>query len=322
MKQNYDKNIIEWLFHQYFPEKEIIQYSLCDGGIENSNFLIETKGANYILKIFEGFKNKSEEIHAEVSILIHLRELKSNVPEIFVAQNGETIIIGPWEKEVILMEYIDGTKYRDKPLSDDMLFLLWQSIATLNQNLAQISGKYLIPETHVYDLKYIFRHLELRTYVPDYADPVLLWQVWTDIDEIQSTFEKLPTQLIHNDLHSNNIIFKNDELYFIDFSDFLLGSVAQEIAISLFSWCFHHFWHPEGVTEYLRWYESVRKLTLNEKKCLFWCIECRMLNIVLAPYIPESGLDMENYGEWIMRYYAALEKFHEFGKENFMKLIP
>ena len=321
MKQNYDKNIIEWLFHTYFPEKEIVQYSLCDGGIENSNFLIETKGARYILKIFEGLKNTSEEISAEVNILIHLKQLKSNVPEIFVSQKGETIIVGPGDKKVILMEYIDGMKYRDKPLDDDVLFLLWRDIAILNQNLAKISSEYAIPETHVYDLKYIFRHPELRTYQPDYADPSLLSEVWTGIDEIRSTFEELPTQLIHNDLHSNNIIFKDEEIYFIDFSDFLLGSVAQEIAISLFSWCFHHFWHPEGVTEYLRWYESVRKLTTEEKECLFGCIECRMLNIVLAPYIPESGLDIENYGEWIMRYYAALERFHEFWKENFMKLI-
>lgn len=53
MKQNYSPDIIASLFHQYFPEKEIVQHSLCDGGVENSNFLIEAEQGKYILKVFE-----------------------------------------------------------------------------------------------------------------------------------------------------------------------------------------------------------------------------------------------------------------------------
>lgn len=53
MKQNYSPDIIASLFHQYFPEKEIISCSLCDGGVENSNFLITTAQDRYVLKIFE-----------------------------------------------------------------------------------------------------------------------------------------------------------------------------------------------------------------------------------------------------------------------------
>ncbi len=104
----------------------------------------------------------------------------------------------------------------------------------------------------MYDLKYIFRHPELRIHQPDYANSSLLKEVWRDIDEIRSIFEKLPVQIIHNDLHSSNIIFKNNEPYFIDFSDFLVSPIVQEIATSLVSWCFHHFWYPQGMTEYLR----------------------------------------------------------------------
>lgn len=322
MKQNYGKNIIEWLFHQYFPGKEIVAYNLCEWGIENSNFLIQTADSSYILKVFEWFKNHSEMVSAEVNILIDLKKSWSTVPEIFITHDGQSIISGPDNKETILMEYIDGVKYREWPLNNEMLFSLWHCIALFNRDLAELSWRYVVPETHMYDLKYIFKHPELRVHEPDYANPILLKEIWADIDEIRTIFEWLSLQIIHNDLHSNNIIFRDNKPYFIDFSDFLVSPIIQEIATSLVSWCFHHFWYPEGMTEYLRWYESVRKLTTEEKTCLFACIECRMLNIILAAYIPESGIDKVNHNELLSVYYEALERFHTFWKENFSKYIP
>ncbi|MBP7806408.1 phosphotransferase [Candidatus Gracilibacteria bacterium] len=323
MKKNYEKSIIEGLFHQFFPEKGILSYNLCEGGIENSNFLIRTTDSSYVLKIFEGFKNHRDMVCAEVDILIDLEKAGSNVPEIFISTDGRRIIDGPDSKETILTEYIDGEKHRNEPLSDEMLFSLGHRIAVFDDDLAQLTGKYNIPETHMYDLKYIFRHPQLRINQPEYASQALLLEVWSDIDEIRSIFEELPVQIIHNDLHSSNIIFKNNEPYFIDFSDFLVSPIIQEIATSLVSWCFHHFWYPQGMTEYLRGYESVRKLTTEEKKCLFACIECRMLNIILAAYIPDSGIDNSgSHRDFLLVYYEALKRFHEFGKENFIKYIP
>lgn len=74
MKQNYPPDIIASLFHEYFPEKEIISFSLCDGGAENSNFLIETANGKYILKIFENSKNEFEIVQSEVAIMTFVRE--------------------------------------------------------------------------------------------------------------------------------------------------------------------------------------------------------------------------------------------------------
>ena len=75
--------------------------------------------------------------------------------EIFISTGGRRIIDGPDSKETILMEHIDGEKHRNKPLSDEMLFSLWQCIAIFDDDLAQLTWKYTILETHMYDLKYI-----------------------------------------------------------------------------------------------------------------------------------------------------------------------
>jgi len=93
MKQNYEKNIIESLFHEYFPEKEIITYLLCGGGVENSNFLIETETEKYILKVFESSRHDEEIIRSEVAIMIELKKNGSLVPEIFHTQKDDKTII-------------------------------------------------------------------------------------------------------------------------------------------------------------------------------------------------------------------------------------
>jgi Ser/Thr protein kinase RdoA (MazF antagonist) len=72
MKQSYNKNIITTLFHEYFP-KEIAKYALCEGGAENSNFLIETEDQKFILKIFENSKNEIEIVQSEVGIMTAVR---------------------------------------------------------------------------------------------------------------------------------------------------------------------------------------------------------------------------------------------------------
>ena len=83
---------------------------------------------------------------------------------------------------------------------------------------------------------------------------------------------------------------KNNEPYFIDFSDFLVSPIVQEIATSLVSWCFSSFWYPQGMTEYLRWYESVRKLTTEEKNV--FAVSNVVCSISFLPHIYlDSGID-------------------------------
>lgn len=74
MKQNYSQDIITSLFHEYFPQKEIISFSLCKGGAENSNFLIETQDGKYVLKIFENSRNEFNIVQSEVEIMTFVRE--------------------------------------------------------------------------------------------------------------------------------------------------------------------------------------------------------------------------------------------------------
>lgn len=92
MKQNYPLDIIASLFHEYFPEKEILQYSLCEGGVENSNFLIETEQEKYILKVFESSRHDEELIRSEVGIMIETKNSGSPIPQIFLTKNDENVI--------------------------------------------------------------------------------------------------------------------------------------------------------------------------------------------------------------------------------------
>lgn len=322
MKQNYSLDIITSLFHEYFPEKEILQYSLCEGGVENSNFLIETEREKFILKVFESSRHDEDIIRSEVEIMIETRKNGSCVPAIFHTKKDENIIAWPGWKLTILMEFVDGEKYRDAPVDSIPMQHLWKRIAQFQISLHDLTGKYAVPETHKFDIRYIFEHSELQNIVPDYADAELLRSVWSDLMNIQGTLFSLPRQIIHNDLHSNNIIFRDGEPYFIDFSDMVTGTCIQDIWVALVSWCFRDHWYPEWMTEFLGWFETVRKLTLEEKECLYACIEARMLNILMTPYLDAGIGEYEELKEYILKYYTSLKRFHEFGKEKFMKYIP
>lgn len=108
----------------------------------------------------------------------------------------------------------------------------------------------------------------------------------------------------------------------IDFSDTVVSARIQDIAITLVQFCCTAFWHPDGMSHYLRGYESVNVLSLDEKECLFACLELRLLNILLIPYLDTGLGEQDSFREQTLRYQKYLYRLHEFGKENFEKLIP
>lgn len=143
------------------------------------------------------------------------------------------------------MECIEGEKYHDIFPDSDLYHLLGRRVAEFQKNLADISEKYFAPERHIFDIAYLFTHSELHACVPEYAEASFLHLVWADLNEIKDTFLKLPHQIIHNDINSANVIFRDHEPYFIDFSDMVRGTCIQDIAIALTQKCFHHKWNPE-----------------------------------------------------------------------------
>lgn len=324
MKQNYDKNIIEWLFHQYFPEKEIIQYSLCDGGIENSNFLIETEENKFILKIFENSKNEMEIVESEVDVMREVRDMWSCVPDLFDAKNNSgKIIQWPEWKPVILMEFIEGSQYRDVIPEDSCFYNLWVAVANLHDSFEKITGKYKVPETHKFDFNYIIQNKDLRNIRNSLLDEELLHKVWIEIEEISEVFRGLDQQIIHDDINNSNVVFQEEGVpYLIDFSDIVMAPRIQDIAITFTQWFFAKNWYPEGVRHYLKWYQSIRGLSDDEKNCLFICVKIRMLNIMLIPYLDVWYGKPSDFMEMMSQYMNYLRRFDEFGKYNFMKLIP
>ena len=109
--------------------------------------------------------------------------------------------------------------------------------------------------------------------------------------------------------------------YLIDFSDIVVSSRIQDVAISLTQWCFSRNWHPEGVEHYLKGYESIAPISAQEKNCLFGCIQIRMLNLILIPFLDTGLATSDELFLITERSSEYLNKFHEFGKENFIKYI-
>lgn len=94
------------------------------------------------------------------------------------------------------------------------------------------------------------------------------------IEELVTTYETMgvdwnaqPQSMIHGDLSSGNVLFKDGELVtFIDWEDLSVGAAVLDFGMTALNWCFDENSFDRGLYAALRTgYESIRPLTPAEQ---------------------------------------------------------
>ena len=245
-------------------------------GIENTNYLIQTKNQKYILTIFEKRVHggcKSKDLPFFMNLMSKLSKLKIKCPEPIKNKKG-SFIFKLKNKNACIVTFLKGKD--KKQLNTKDCFSVGKNIAKLHKASSKIKlfrkNSFSVQSWPKLLIKIDNRINKLSKNIK--------YTMNNDLQKIKKNWpKKLPKGIIHCDLFVDNIFFYKKKFYgFIDFyfasNDFL----TYELATSINALCFNKknnkfILDKNKSSKLIKGYESVRKLTKKEK--LHFNIVCR-----------------------------------------------
>jgi len=246
---------------------QLLNYKEIKEGIENTNYFIQTEKGKFILTLYEK-RVEEKDLPFFISLMRNLFDKNFPSPEPIVNKNGIYIseILG---KKAAVVSFLDG--YAKKILNPNDCYEVGISTAKLHLITKDLTGR-RENKLSVNSWRKIYNKVKkdcskIHTNLPEIIEKNLAM--------IERNWPKnIPSGIIHADLFSDNIFFKDDKLSgIIDYYFSCYDFYAFEIAICLNALCF------EGKNENLSFnitkskkfidgYSSIRQLTEEEKKSL------------------------------------------------------
>jgi len=230
------EQLIKFLKTNYLQLKKITKVSLLHQHVNGKSYLINSEKGKFILKYFLD-NSKPEKIERMCEIL-HSGSFNSKVEEPVLNKNGTYV---HYKEKCYLTKYYEGNEPQGN--IKEMKDLAYQ-LARLHQSLKKTKipfnykthfRLYLILKKS--ELKHIHTKI-LRKKKLDQFDRNLLNNIHSLEDCINydlkiSLSNKFlhPKQLIHNDLHMKNLLFKNCSLQaFVDFTTMKKGYPIEDVS--------------------------------------------------------------------------------------------
>jgi len=233
-------------------------------GVENSNFLVHTEKAFYILTLYEKRVNP-DDLPYFLNLLEHLAGKGLSCPTPVASKDGKLLgtLAG---RPAALVTFLEGMWVkRPRPrhcgeLGKAMaeLHLDGQDYEGFRKNALDVSG-----------WRPLFNQCRDRA---DSVHPGLCAEISRELDHLEASWPSdLPGGVIHADLFPDNVFFLGDALSgLIDFYFACNDAFAYDIAICLNAWCFEldGAFNVTKARALLKGYASVRPLTADEYEAL------------------------------------------------------
>ena len=236
-------------------------------GIENTNYFIETEKGKYILTIYEKRVN-NEDLPFFSKLMLDLSKNNFVCPKP-ISNKNNSYISDLNNKKFMIVSYLEGAS--KSSLSPTECKIVGKEIAKLHKITKNFNFKRQ-NDLSVKSWRRIFTQVKDRC---NKIHPDLPKLIEANLINIEKNWPKnLPSGIIHADLFSDNIFFKNNKFSgFIDFYFSCNDFYAFEIAICFNALCF------DGVKQNLSFnvtkaknlmngYNEVRKITKDEKNAI------------------------------------------------------
>ena len=256
---------ISYINKRFYYEK-FLSFKGIKQGIENTNYLLKSKNNKYILTIFEKRVSKKE-IPFFMKLMDQLNNSKINCPKPLKSKNGN-YLIKLKNKKACIVSFLEG-KDKNK-LNIKNCFEVGKIIAQMHsvtKNI-KISRK---NSMGIKNLNPLLKSINFKSKKFTNIDKFLK----TNFKDIKKNWpKKLPDGIIHGDLFIDNIFFKNDKLSgIIDFYFAANDYFMYEIAICINALCFDKKKskfniNKQKIKSLIKGYESIKKISLKEKKSL------------------------------------------------------
>ena len=233
-------------------------------GVENSNYLLRTDRAHFILTLYEKRVN-ADDLPFFIGLMQHLSRGGLNCP-VPVADKSGQILQNLCGRPAAIVTFLDGTSQRFPNAAKCRA--LGRALAEFHTTSEGFDG---VRENALGPKGWSPLLASIDGDLPDMPDNILDLAASSLDSILQNWPSNLPAGHIHADMFPNNVLFVGDTLTgIIDFYFACQDLYAYDIAVCLNSWCFD----ADGsfnVTKsgaLLHGYEQVRSLKQAEKNAL------------------------------------------------------
>ena len=243
---------------------EVLSFAGIAEGVENSNYLLRTTKAHFILTLYEK-RVDADDLPFFIELMTHLSAAGMNCP-LPVAARDSQILHELAGRPCALFSFLDGTFSRFP--NRVKCHALGASLAELHvkaQGLSRHRANALGPASWKPLLHSIGSGANILA-------GGMQQTITTCLEQILSNWPSdLPYGIIHADLFPNNVLFVGDRLTgLIDFYFACEDILAYDIGICLNSWCFEAdgSFNMTKSRALVQGYESVRSLSVAEKQAI------------------------------------------------------
>jgi homoserine kinase type II len=254
------------LINSKFDIDEIKSFQGIKKGIENTNYLLKTKKEKFILTIFEK-RVSNKEIPFFMKLMDNLNQSKISCPKPLKDKN-ENYLIKLKNKTACVVSFLKG---KDKQiLNINNCYQVGKIISQMHS----ITKKLKFSRKNsmgIKNLNPLLKSIKFKSKKNSNLEKFLI----QNLSYIKKNWpSKLPSGIIHGDLFIDNIFFNKDKLSgVIDFYFAANDFFMYEIAICINALCFDKKRNKfkinkQKIKNLIKGYESVRKITIGEKKSL------------------------------------------------------
>jgi len=254
------------LINSKFNIDKIKSFKGIKKGIENTNYLLRSKNKKLILTIFEK-RVSNREIPFFMQLMGSLNNSGINCPKPLKNKKGN-YLIKLKGKTACIVSFVEGNdkiKLNSKNCLDIGKIIGRMHNVTKNVNL------YRKNSMGIKNLSPLLKNIKFKSKKFSNLEKFLT----INLNELKKNWPKrLPHGIIHGDLFIDNIFFKKNRLSgIIDFYFAANDYFMYEIAICINALCFDvkkskFIINKQKVKNLIKGYESIKKISLKEKKSL------------------------------------------------------
>jgi len=254
------------IINKNFNIDKIINFKGIKQGIENTNYLLNSKKKKYILTIFEKRVLKKE-IPFFMKLMDNLNNSKINCPKPLKTKQNK-YVFKLKNKTACVVSFLEG---KDKKiLNKNDCYAIGKMIARMHvvTNKIKLNRK---NSMGISNLKPLLESIKFKS--NKFSNLKIFLK--NNLKDINKNWPKqLPKGIIHGDLFIDNIFFKKNKLSgIIDFYFAANDYFMYEIAICINALCFDYKkrkfqMNHKKIKNLIKGYESVKKISIKEKKSI------------------------------------------------------
>ena len=257
-----DKTLMEFL--KAYDIGDVLSFSGIAEGVENTNYLLRTTKAHFILTLYEK-RVDADDLPFYIELMTHLSSAGMNCPLPLVARNGNILheLMG---RPCALFSFLDGTSSRFP--NRKKCHALGASLAELHllaKSISRRRANALGPKSWRPLLESIGTNANI-------LGDGMYETITKQLKQVLQNWPcDLPKGIIHADLFPNNALFTGDKLTgVIDFYFACEDILAYDIGICINSWCFEAdgSFNMTKSLALINGYQYIRPLSDIEKKAI------------------------------------------------------